>query len=72
MNPTRARGATIGVFALNGFVLGMWIVNIPTIKDRTGVDQATLGLLLLALGIAAWLGIGSPAPSSTGSAAGPC
>ncbi|WP_456696811.1 MFS transporter [Aeromicrobium sp. P5_D10] len=57
MNPTRARAATIGVFALNGFVLGMWIVNIPTIKDRTGVDQATLGLLLLALGIAAWVGM---------------
>lgn len=53
----RARAATIGVFALNGFVLGMWIVNIPTIKDRTGVDQATLGLLLLALGVAAWIGM---------------
>lgn len=57
MNPARARAATIGVFALNGFVLGMWIVNIPTIKDRTGVDQATLGLLLLVLGVAAWIGM---------------
>lgn len=57
MEPTRARAATIGVFALNGFILGMWIVNIPTIKDRTGVDQATLGLLLLALGGAAWVGM---------------
>lgn len=57
MNPSRARAATIGVFALNGFILGMWIVNIPTIKDRTGVDQATLGLLLLALGAAAWVGM---------------
>lgn len=57
MNPTRARAATIGVFALNGFILGMWIVNIPTIKDRTDIDQATLGLLLLALGAAAWIGM---------------
>ena len=57
MTPTRARAATVGVFALNGFILGMWIVNIPTIKDRTDVDQATLGLLLLALGVAAWIGM---------------
>lgn len=63
MNPTRARAATIGVFALNGFVLGMWIVNIPTIKDRTGVDQATLGLLLLALGVAAWIGMQLAGPA---------
>lgn len=57
MIPTRARAATIGVFALNGFLLGMWIVNIPTIKDRADVDQAALGLLLLALGAAAWVGM---------------
>lgn len=63
VNPTRARAATIGVFALNGFVLGMWIVNIPTIKDRTGVDQATLGLLLLALGVAAWIGMQLAGPA---------
>nr|MCW2728140.1 transporter [Aeromicrobium sp.] len=57
MPPTRARIATFGVFALNGFLLGMWVVNIPTIKDRTGVDQAELGLLLLVLGAAAWVGM---------------
>ncbi|MCW2789464.1 MAG: transporter [Aeromicrobium sp.] len=45
------------MFALNGFLLGMWIVNIPTIKDRTGVDQAGLGLILLVLGAAAWVGM---------------
>jgi MFS family permease len=55
--PTRARLATFAVFALNGFLLGMWIVNIPTIKDRTGVDQAGLGLILLVLGAAAWVGM---------------
>ncbi|WP_309222294.1 MULTISPECIES: MFS transporter [Aeromicrobium] len=57
MPPTRARRATSGVFALNGFVLGMWVVNIPTIKDRTGVDQADLGLMLLVLGASAWIGM---------------
>jgi MFS family permease len=55
--PTRARIATFGVLALNGFLLGMWVVNIPTIKDRTGVDQADLGLILLVLGAAAWVGM---------------
>lgn len=55
--PTRARAATAGVFALNGFVLGMWIVHIPAIKDRADIDQATLGLLLLVLGGAAWVGM---------------
>jgi MFS family permease len=55
--PTRARIATFGVFGLNGFLLGMWIVNIPTIKDRTGVDQADLGLILLVLGAMAWVGM---------------
>lgn len=54
---TRARRATFVFFALYGFTLGMWIVNIPTIKDRTGVDNATLGALLLVLGATAWVGM---------------
>jgi MFS family permease len=61
--PTRARIATSGVFALNGFLLGMWIVNIPTIKDRTGVDQADLGLILLVLGAMAWIGMQLSGPA---------
>ncbi|MCL3817699.1 MFS transporter [Aeromicrobium wangtongii] len=63
MLPTRARTATFGVFALNGFLLGMWIVNIPTIKSRTGVDQAELGLLLLVLGAMAWIGMQLAGPA---------
>ncbi|MET0930892.1 MAG: MFS transporter [Aeromicrobium sp.] len=63
MPPTRARIATSGVFGLNGFLLGMWIVNIPTIKDRTGVDQADLGLILLALGGMAWVGMQLAGPA---------
>jgi MFS family permease len=61
--PTRARLATFAVFALNGFLLGMWIVNIPTIKDRTGVDQAELGLILLVLGGTAWVGMQLAGPA---------
>lgn len=63
MPPTRARIATFGIFALNGFSLGMWVVNIPTIKDRTGVDQADLGLFLLVLGGAAWIGMQLAGPA---------
>ena len=63
VTPTRARTATFGVFGLNGFLLGMWIVNIPTIKDRTGVDQADLGLILLVLGAMAWVGMQLAGPA---------
>lgn len=53
----RARLATFGVFALNGFVLGLWVVNIPAILDRTGTSTVTLGSLLLLMGACAWLGM---------------
>jgi MFS family permease len=41
----------------------MWVVNIPTIKDRTGVDQAQLGLILLVLGATAWVGMQLAGPA---------
>lgn len=50
----------MGVSALlftNGFVLGGWIVHIPVIMDRTGIDPTTLGTLLLWMGAWAWLGM---------------
>ena len=49
----RARLATWAFFGLNGFTLGMWIVHIPVIEERTGISHSTLGSLLLVLGIAA-------------------
>lgn len=52
-----ARRATTAIFVLNGFVLGMWVVNIPEILDRTGTSKAQLGLLLLLLGGAALVGM---------------
>lgn len=52
-----ARRATTAIFVLNGFVLGMWVVNIPEILDRTGASKAELGLLLLLLGGAALIGM---------------
>ncbi|MCU1683103.1 MAG: putative transporter, superfamily [Amycolatopsis sp.] len=52
-----ARLATFAFFALYGFVLGMWIVHIPTVEQRVGIDHAVLGLLLLLLGGGAFVGM---------------
>ncbi|AXT85988.1 MFS transporter [Aeromicrobium sp. A1-2] len=54
---SRARRSTFAIFALNGFLLGMWVVNIPEIRDRTGASTVTLGYLLLLLGGSALLGM---------------
>lgn len=53
----RARQATFALFVLNGFGLGMWVVNIPEIRDRTGAGTSTLGYLLLLLGLCALVGM---------------
>ncbi|HEX7308729.1 MFS transporter [Lentzea sp.] len=52
-----ARVATFTYFALNGFLLGMWLVHIPTVEDRTGISHAELGRLLLLLGLGAFIGM---------------
>ncbi|MEE6263194.1 MFS transporter [Plantactinospora sonchi] len=51
------RLATFAYFALNGFLLGMWIVHIPAVEHRTGVSHAVLGWLLLLLGGGAFAGM---------------
>ncbi|WP_176946903.1 MFS transporter [Lentzea fradiae] len=58
MSPLKAaRVATFTYFALNGFLLGLWLVHIPTVEDRTGITHAELGRLLLLLGLGAFLGM---------------
>ncbi|WP_326700644.1 MFS transporter [Streptomyces sp. NBC_01754] len=52
-----ARLATFAYFALNGFLLGMWIVHIPTVEEHTGISHAVLGWLLLLLGGGAFAGM---------------
>ena len=52
-----ARAATFAYFALNGFVLGMWIVHIPAVEQRAGISHAVLGSLLLLLGAGAFAGM---------------
>lgn len=51
------RLATFAYFALNGFLMGMWIVHIPAIEDRAGISHAVLGWLLLLLGAGAFVGM---------------
>ncbi len=51
------RLATFAFFALNGFVMGMWIVHIPAVEHRAGISHAVLGWLLLLLGAGAFLGM---------------
>ncbi|MGK4580118.1 MFS transporter [Kitasatospora sp. HPMI-4] len=52
-----ARLATFAFFTLNGFVMGMWIVHIPTVEHRVGISHAVLGWLLLLLGGGAFAGM---------------
>jgi len=51
------RVATFAYFTLNGFLMGMWVVHIPGIEHRTGIDHAVLGWLLLLLGAGAFAGM---------------
>ncbi|TDO54154.1 sugar phosphate permease [Kribbella sp. VKM Ac-2571] len=55
--PRAARVATWLYFGLNGFAVGMWVVHIPSIEQKTGITHSTLGLLLLVLGGAAFIGM---------------
>ncbi|MFI9407962.1 MFS transporter [Nocardia sp. NPDC052316] len=52
-----ARLATFAYFALNGFLIGIWVVHIPAVEQRVGIGHATLGWLLLLLGAGAFVGM---------------
>ncbi|MFC8451244.1 MFS transporter [Kitasatospora sp. NPDC057223] len=51
------RLATFAYFVLNGFLMGMWIVHLPAVEQRTGLSHAGLGWLLLLLGAGAFAGM---------------
>lgn len=51
------RLVTTVYFALNGFVLGMWVVHIPAVERHVGISHAVLGWLLLLLGAGAFAGM---------------
>ncbi|MFJ1735479.1 MFS transporter [Streptomyces sp. NPDC088254] len=52
-----ARVATYVYFVLYGTLLGTWVVHIPAIEERVGISHATLGGLLVVLGLGAFAGM---------------
>ncbi|MFE7796015.1 MFS transporter [Nocardia sp. NPDC057440] len=52
-----ARAAVFVVFALNGFLLAMWVVHIPAVTDHTGVSKSTLGMFILLMAGAGIVGM---------------
>jgi MFS family permease len=50
-----ARVSTRLIFALGGIVLGSWAPLVPLAKTRLNVDEGTLGLLLLCMGLGSLL-----------------
>lgn len=53
----RMRWAARAQFFCSGFVFATWGVHIPTVKAHYGVDEAELGLAMLAAGVGALLGL---------------
>ncbi|MCC5032481.1 MFS transporter [Streptomyces sp. WAC 00631] len=60
----RARLGTFAYFALNGFVMGVWVVHIPSVEVRAGISHAVLGWLLLCMGGGAFAGLQLAGPLS--------
>jgi MFS family permease len=44
--PRQARGAVTAIFFLNGLVFGAWAARIPAIRDRVGLSDGELGIVL--------------------------
>src|SRR5918993_5364522 len=47
------RLAVLGVFFVNGLVIGTWVVRIPAIKERLGLGDGLLGVALLGAAVGA-------------------
>lgn len=52
-----ARVATFVYFVLDGSLVGIWLVQIPVVEKRAGISNATLGSLLVLLGLGAFIGM---------------
>jgi MFS family permease len=52
-----ARVATFVYFILDGTLMGLWLVQIPAVERRVGISNATLGSLLVLLGLGAFIGM---------------
>ena len=49
----RARIAVTTIFVLNGLLFGSWAARIPAVKERLGVGEAGLGLVLAGIALGA-------------------
>lgn len=49
----RARLATLALFFVCGAALGVWAAHIPLLKGGLGLDDSTLGLVMLTMGVGA-------------------
>ena len=49
----RARIATLALFFVAGAALGVWAAHIPLLKADLALDDSTLGLVMLAMGVGA-------------------
>lgn len=57
-----ARAATYVYFVLCGTLMGAWVVQIPAVEERVGISHATLGGLLVLLGLGAFAGMQMAGP----------
>ncbi|MFT4164849.1 MAG: MFS transporter [Microlunatus sp.] len=53
----QARLGVFGTFFVAGFGLAAWLVNIPPVQEKTQISHATLGILLLLLGLGGVVGM---------------
>lgn len=49
----RARLATLALFFVCGVALGVWAAHVPLLKTGLALDDSTLGLVMLAMGVGA-------------------
>lgn len=61
----RARRAVAAVFFVHGVLLASWAAHIPWVKDRLGLGDGELGLVLLALAVGAVAGMAFTGPLSS-------
>ena len=46
---TNARRAVLGIFLVNGLILGSWIPHIPLVQEKLNIGEGLLGLALLSM-----------------------
>jgi fucose permease len=51
----RERAAVSALFLANGYIVGNWAPKIPSFKDALAIDEAALGLMILAFGVGSLL-----------------